>query len=298
VVLVDNDSTPLCTVTAPLWAPYIQTSQASEFGAYCFASQFAEGLSVGYKNCANVVLQHSLSRQEQLSYRRKYSGVFLFTQGSCMSDLLKVKAHVSDTDADVQTDPFRLFCKAGNDAADRGAKVAALSHPAPSPQDVATLNEHMFVSRMVCMLAVHILPMWPKCDLDGVDRAPHVPVHAPPKAAHKWIWARGFWQCCKCLKVSRAQALPALGACSETSRLDAARLREQGHGCITLKTSEGVNCTICLRCKGLSSLKARWLKSECRPPSRSTLASWKRICRGMHPTKADVTVETGPLAFL
>eukprot|EP00959_Pyramimonas_sp_CCMP1952_P221077 4621859-Pyramimonas_sp.AAC.1 len=70
--------------------------------------------------------------------------------GTRFSDLLKVKAHVAQSD---DLSPEERFIKIGNDEADRSAKLGAAAHPRCSNEQQAKLDWQLKVSRTVSRLA-------------------------------------------------------------------------------------------------------------------------------------------------
>ena len=114
---------------------------------------------------------------------------FLFLQDSQISDLLEVIAHC-EPDSDL--DSFGEFCTVGDDAADSVAKQAVLAHPVGSDRERGDASHACFVSATVCALAARLLPHWPRCNLDGVERTvPEVPskVESVAPTCHDWWWS-------------------------------------------------------------------------------------------------------------
>eukprot|EP00959_Pyramimonas_sp_CCMP1952_P359121 7519386-Pyramimonas_sp.AAC.1 len=118
-----------------------------------------------------------------------------------MGPILKVKGHM--TEDDVAGDDRLTFYKAGNDLADHYAKLGALAHEKPSPEQSEWFDRALSVSRKVCVLAARLLQLWPACDLSQATRAQKEPVFPVPKACHSWVFTDTFWQCKQCLRVSR-----------------------------------------------------------------------------------------------
>ena len=62
---------------------------------------------------------------------------------------------------------------------DHYAKLWALAHEKPSPEQEEWLDRAIAVAGKVCLPAAKLLPLWPACDL---SRAIRVKVEPPPPA--------------------------------------------------------------------------------------------------------------------
>ena len=102
-----------------------------------------------------------------------------------------------------------------------------------------------------------------------------------------------FWQCAKCVNISRSEGVPSCVGCSEQSQLGAAKLRQTGYDCVVLRRSEDTELTVFVRCKCYSSVKAKGLRPPCGKETPTTIQNWKRIRRGNHPkSRKKVFIET------
>eukprot|EP00959_Pyramimonas_sp_CCMP1952_P229097 4790320-Pyramimonas_sp.AAC.1 len=95
-----------------------------------------------------------------------------------MGAIHKVKAHAFEEQ--VANDESLRLSKVVNALADHYAKVGALAHEKPSPEQGEWLEKCITIARKVYLLAARMLPFWPACDLSNATR---VKVELPLKPA-------------------------------------------------------------------------------------------------------------------
>ena len=113
-----------------------------------------------------------------------------------------------------------------------------------------------------------------------------------------------FWKCANCCRVQkcgRGFEPPSPGVCADASKLNGSRLRQLGRNPNTLAVSDGTSSTVCLKCHAYAhqSNIVRGLSMLCKNPTRNH--TWKfrrRICKGQHPNRDDLTLEVGPWSAL
>ena len=299
-VSVSDSGQELGHVYAPLASPLPQTAQAGEFGACTAACQNAVAPSRGYSDCQNVVDLWAGSRAQHLAYNKCFYGMFGWTADSQMGPIHKVKGHLTAEQA--EGDDFLTFSKIGNDLADHYAKLGALAHEKPSPEQTEWLDKCIAVSRMVCKLAARLLPTWPSCDLSAATRAKVAPPPSPVRAQHRWKRVGQVWQCNHCLKVCRGPWPRNLSACTKRHRLEVDTLLGLGHQCLGLSCSDGGIVCICVRCKAYSTGNyARYLGQKCLGHPRTPASArqyWSRVTSGRHPKLNDVWLDADALSVV
>ena len=168
-----------------LFAHFPQTLQAAEFAAYCMAVQRGPPDSDIFSDCLNVVRQALEAISARLSYRRPHAGFMLQARAPRTGRVLKLKGHVADS-PDLTCE--QRAHKHGNDHADKAARLAAVRHPRPSPNEADRAVRSERISRADCKLAVRIMPLWPRLDLSEVSwikppSTPRPPPLPPPRLA-------------------------------------------------------------------------------------------------------------------
>ena len=157
------------TVSAPIYPPLPQSSQAGEHAAFVAASSLPQGKA--YTDCASVEASWNfggLSNSPCLGHHRAYSGLLMMAKGNgCRHDLVKVRSHLN-TRATGITEQDR-FERVGNDEADTAAKHAVSQHVAPSTSLKSKVGTLVRLARAALTLAGELLPRWDKLDLAGVE---------------------------------------------------------------------------------------------------------------------------------
>ena len=126
---------PKYVVSAPVWAPLLQTSPAAEFVAAAIAFQLATGpqMLTVYSDCTAVCKQHAAYPTIRPS--APYAGIVrdraLHGSARFVAPLVHVRAHQA-----IHAVPEHIRIHAiGNDQADQAAKAAIALHP-PFPEFV------------------------------------------------------------------------------------------------------------------------------------------------------------------
>ena len=282
-----------CTLCGPVPRFLPQTSQAGEFCGLGATNELLSGPSTGYSDCANVVQAFKAPVPHQVSYKRLYAGALLNMSQTRYRDVIKVKAHVSDTG---DLSPEQLFYKTGNDAADAAAKRGAWSHPMPSAAELVEIDRRVLIARKVCAMAAQLLPLWPRLSLDGVPRAPgesRQPADVPVQL-HEWSWCRSFWRCQRCLKFRRSDHKPPSAGCSGVLPEAALEIGRMQHQLKVFDCSDGTLLYACEKCKAYSTGgQFRNLRKKCldRPASNFAISTWSGLLKGRHPKFPQVKVE-------
>ena len=158
----------LARVYGPVWAHFPQTLQPWEFSSLAAASVNLDGPATLYSDCASVVSVSSRDPVDRLGGQRTHAGSVLQAfsgAGSRMLGVVKVAAHKDRSEAGIsQQEAWR---RAGNHCADESAKAAARLHPLAEPRVLDDVSRAIKFSKAVILLAAELLPLWPRCHLDG-----------------------------------------------------------------------------------------------------------------------------------
>eukprot|EP00959_Pyramimonas_sp_CCMP1952_P321742 6732535-Pyramimonas_sp.AAC.1 len=117
--MVSSSGERLGVLKGPLWAPWPQTPQGSEFGALAWTAVQTEGPAKCYSDCANVVYFMKLGAADGISAKRQYAGQIIQARHYCGPNLIsltKVEAH-KDVDEEGLSARER-FLRRGNFYAD------------------------------------------------------------------------------------------------------------------------------------------------------------------------------------
>eukprot|EP00959_Pyramimonas_sp_CCMP1952_P363798 7618164-Pyramimonas_sp.AAC.1 len=68
--MISESGGKLGVIRGPLWAPWPQTPQAAEFGAFAWTALYTEGPAQCYSDCVNVVLLQNLGGAEAIGPAR------------------------------------------------------------------------------------------------------------------------------------------------------------------------------------------------------------------------------------
>ena len=131
VVMVSGEGELLGVLKGPLWDPWHQTLQGSEFGALAWTGLYAEGPSACFSDCPNVVLHQSFCSADVLSAKRQYSGLVLQARhhfGTFCRSFDKVSAHMNADEPGISS--AERFRRRGNNYADIAAKKRGARAPA------------------------------------------------------------------------------------------------------------------------------------------------------------------------
>ena len=122
-------------------------------------------------------------------------------------------------------------------------------------------------------------------------------LRSPPRLpgfVHKWLHFGTFWRCVRCLQVARVKwpRKPRFSVCLGDRDLPFEDIAALGHSCIALECSDEATLLICMHCKSYSShCRFKGLKEDCpRKPTRFGKWVWSTVSRGLHPKRADLTV--------
>eukprot|EP00959_Pyramimonas_sp_CCMP1952_P291809 6103197-Pyramimonas_sp.AAC.1 len=130
------------------------------------------------------------------------------------------------------------YRRLGNHFADESAKLGAQQHPEAESAAKDRVDTYVQISRAVCRLVARVFPLWPKCDLTGVEYVKPMRVAREKGPEHSWTWVTTHWQCQICLRGKRGQDRPPPGTCSVPPRLNPKLLSDDGHRCALIDCSD------------------------------------------------------------
>eukprot|EP00972_Heterocapsa_arctica_P084700 12474858-Heterocapsa_arctica.AAC.1 len=76
--MVDKEGKLQARVSGPVWNTLPQTPQAAEFVALAVAAELAQGPSIVYDDCSNVVREFHKPLNLRLAGKRPYAGIMKF----------------------------------------------------------------------------------------------------------------------------------------------------------------------------------------------------------------------------
>ena len=159
--MVTPQGSLLCAIHGPVHAPISQTAPAAEYSSLAMAALQIVARSEVFSDCLAVVNHFLLPPSERLSYRRRYSGMFLYINGSPhIPAAFKVKAHLDQNEVGIADE--ERFRRSGNNFADQAAQRGARARPSAAPADVDRVDRCVKISKIVCLLAAKLLPAWPR----------------------------------------------------------------------------------------------------------------------------------------
>ena len=212
-----DDMIPLFTISGPVWAGMLQTSQAAEQTAAAAAPFHVQHPWHAYSDCKAVVQAASKTPIEQLDYHRMYAGYRRFSLLHVGEErhIEHVAAH-RDWDTIVGLESTARTAAVGNYYADLAAKAAVRnSHTQPSGTMDSGLQLKVQQAMEVLKVVANVLPLFARerferasADDGEVRRQQSEAASAKqkavePPAQHDWRQHADSdgWFCCRCLKV-------------------------------------------------------------------------------------------------
>ena len=171
VVMVNSLAQAVLRIQSPIWAHLPQSPQAAEYCALAAACELIGGEATIFGDCANVIRDAQLPSGLAVAPRKLYAGIIRSArgaQGFGLSSVVKVPAHVTETD---DMPPDELFRVRGNTAADTEAKAAYHCHAHAPPEVRKGIGRTVSEALHVIAVAAALLPLWsglPK----GLQKAP------------------------------------------------------------------------------------------------------------------------------
>ena len=277
----------LARVYGPVWDHLPQTPQSGEFSSLAAACVNLDGPATLFSDCASVVSVSSRDPVDRLGGQRTHAGSVLQAfsgAGSRIECITKVAARKDRFEAGISQ--LEAWRRAGNHCADESAKAGARIHPSAEPRVLDDVSRAIRISKAVILLAAKLLPLWPKCNLEGVPYVRPVPKGKGPAAEpHNWSWTGEFWQCQVCLRGRRGEAEPPPGRCVAPPRLNPGLIARNGHQCAVVDCTDGSFLCICRRC-GFYSTGGRVVKlgEACVPSKKGAgVTAWNYFVQGRHP---------------
>ena len=297
VVMVSDDGKLLGVLKGPVWAPWPQTPQASEFVALMWSALYTEAPADCYSDCSNVVLLQSLGVAEALGAKRQYAGCVLQARhhfGRFCKAFHKVAAHLNSDEEGISAG--ERFRRVGNGYADVFAKEGARRHPSLNPTELDEIDRKLDIARATLLGGAELVPLWPKVEFRGLERVqpPRAPKDDQLYVECDWARMGSSWRCRVCLRGSRATSKPIGGPeCSGRSRLDQGVLDALGHSVIAFPCSDNSFLFLRMSCKFYSSGgMVLGLGRKCATkPTECGRKDMRKLRKGQHPDKKGVFVE-------
>ena len=275
-------------------ATYPQTAQAAEYMAAAVSTLVAEPEATLYDDCANVVRDFYLHRDDWVDEKKSYAGLMKQARewdgDSNLRHVLKVKGHLDFKDASMSHDERRNAY--GNHLADKHADDAEALHP--PILDLLARKALIKQAKGVLDVIAAVLPEWPRSE-HQYDRTPTAQAAARSKARvpngmlHQWSYNGKLWRCATCRTKHKAKKLAPYRKRQRCKGLKDALAAnaaiDNGHVLTEFSTTEG-DFTICYTCGRYGGTQAKKLKLRCEGKLMTTGAAkaWTRVFeRTKHP---------------